>query len=149
MRTQVFNRPSSPGPSRTEWTIRLKDVASILRQIRELQTEFADASGLLDDALDDLALVLEELLTNLYQHSTAGKAAIEAKLTLIRDGDSVWCDWLDSGSNFDPFAANLQELDAEGGVGLPLVRHFVTAGTYERRGDYNHLSFCVALAPTS
>ncbi len=135
--------------ARTEWTIKLKDVPGIVRQLHELQTEFADAAGLLDDALDDLILVLEELLTNLHRHNAPAKTPIEARLTLVRDGDAVWCDWLDSGSEFNPFAQELSQPDAEGGIGLPLVRHFTTEGVHERHGHFNHLSFCVALAPTS
>ncbi|MCB1609218.1 MAG: ATP-binding protein [Xanthomonadales bacterium] len=146
---QLSTRSPNQGSARTEWTIRLKDVPSITRQLHELQTEFADTAGLLDDALDDLILVLEELLTNLYHHDRSTRTIIDVRLTLIRDGDEVWCDWLDSGDEFNPFLAELIEPDEKGGVGLPLVRHFTTEGTHERHGAFNHLSFCVALAPTT
>lgn len=144
---QVLTRPQSQGSARTEWTIRLKDVSTIIGQLHELQTEFADAAGLLDDALDDLVVVLEELLTNLHAHDRPARGSPDVRLTLIRDGDSVWCDWLDSGAEFNPFSAELIEPDENGGVGLPLVRHFTTSGAHQRHGDFNHLSFAVALAP--
>lgn len=139
----------SHASGRTEWTFRLRDVSSLLRQLREMQTEFAESSGQFEDALDDLVLVLEELLLNLVKHSGRKDTPLECRVSLISDEQMVWCEWIDNGSRFDPFEAPLEPADEAGGVGLPLVRHFTHTRSYDRRGDYNHLSFKVPLAPTS
>jgi anti-sigma regulatory factor (Ser/Thr protein kinase) len=94
-------------------------------------------------------LVLEELLLNLIKHSGRGDASLECRLSLICDDQMVWCEWIDNGSHFDPFEAPLDTADEDGGVGLPLVRHFTRSREYDRRGDYNHLSFKVPLAPVN
>ncbi|MCB1589163.1 MAG: ATP-binding protein [Xanthomonadales bacterium] len=131
---------------RTEWTFRLKDVGGVLRQLHEMQTEFAEAAGQFEDALDDLVLVLEELLVNLLNHSGRRESALECRLSLIADDHTIWCEWIDNGLSFDPFEAPLAEPSADGGVGLPLVRHFARDCSYDRRGDFNHLSFTVPLS---
>lgn len=131
---------------RTEWTFKLREVGAVLRQLREMQTEFAEAAGQFEDALDDLVLVLEELLLNLLKHSGRRESVLECRLSLIADDHMIWCEWIDNGSPFDPFEAPLDDPSADGGVGLPLVRHFARNCSYDRRGDYNHISFTVALA---
>jgi anti-sigma regulatory factor (Ser/Thr protein kinase) len=127
----------------------LREVGQVLRQLREMQTEFAESSGQFEDALDDLVLVLEELLLNLLKHSGRTDEPLACRLELICDDSTVWCEWVDNGSRFDPFEAPLETPVEEGGVGLPLVRHFASDCVYERRGDYNHLSFKVPLAPAN
>ncbi len=139
----------SNASGRTEWTFKLRDVSTLLRQLREMQTEFAESSGQFEDALDDLVLVLEELLVNLYRHSGRGEVPLECQLGLICDESTVWCEWVDNGSHFDPFEAPLEAPVEQGGMGLPLVRHFARDCVFERRGNFNHLSFKVPLAPAN
>jgi anti-sigma regulatory factor (Ser/Thr protein kinase) len=100
--------------------------------------------GVPDDAVLDLRLVAEEVLTNLakYGHDDREEHTVRLRLTLA-DGE-VALEFTDDGRPFDPLTAAPPEPEAdaerpEGGLGLLLLRSLVDDSEYARRGTQNVL----------
>lgn len=110
--------------------------AGFRRQISSLGELLGFVDDFVDRALIDersglcLALVAEELFTNLVRHNRGGGDEIEVRLS--RDGDRVSLDLSDSDVDpFDPSTVPEAPVDADirdrrpGGLGLHLVRSMV------------------------
>lgn len=98
-----------------------------------------------NDAVLDLRLVAEEVLTNLakYGHDDEEEHTVRVRLTLV--AGEVTLEFTDDGRPFDPLTAPAPEPDAdgerrEGGLGLVLVRSLVDASEYARLGSENVLT---------
>jgi anti-sigma regulatory factor (Ser/Thr protein kinase) len=101
--------------------------------------------GLSDEAVLDLRLVAEEVLTNVakYGHDDDAEHRVRARLTLVRG--EVTLEFTDDGRPFDPLAAKPRDLTAGGerplgGLGLELVRSLVDEVEYARVGSENVLT---------
>jgi anti-sigma regulatory factor (Ser/Thr protein kinase) len=95
--------------------------------------------------LHDLALVLEEVLTNVIRHGYGVEA--EGRIDLfaeVRDG-RLRLEVRDQARPFDPLDAAPPDLDADprerpvGGLGIYLVRKLMDRVEYRRREDENVL----------
>jgi serine/threonine-protein kinase RsbW len=115
-------------------------------------------SGFLADSAVDsravhhVALVLDELLTNVAMHGGASNQA-SASVKITVSADRVTAEIVDAGAMFDPCREPSVDLSlgikerAIGGLGLLLV-HRVTEGfEYQRVGDRNRTIFWVKRAP--
>jgi anti-sigma regulatory factor (Ser/Thr protein kinase) len=98
-----------------------------------------------EEAVLDLRLVAEELLTNVakYAHADEGEHWVRVRLELL--ADEVTLEFTDDGRPFDPLAAGPLELAPGGerpigGLGLELVRSLVDAAEYARLGSENVLT---------
>ena len=94
-----------------------------------------------------LALVIEELLTNLARYGYAARAPRgEATLHLAFGGGRITLEMIDDGRPFDPLTAPRPKLHARlrrrriGGFGLHLVRALAETASYERVDGRNHLT---------
>lgn len=103
------------------------------------------AAGFAEEALLDLRLVAEEILTNIakYAFPTPDEAAVELRFSVA--GASAHLEFRDAGQAFDPLAEPPPDLEApiekrgDGGLGLPLVRALVDEARYRREGATNVL----------
>lgn len=101
--------------------------------------------GLADQMLGDLALVLEEIVSNIDKYAELpATAAID--LTIIADSNNIALEVRDRGFEFNPLAqANRAklggdiELAAIGGLGLHLITALTDQQNYHRQGGYNIL----------
>jgi anti-sigma regulatory factor (Ser/Thr protein kinase) len=108
--------------------------------------EAALRSGRLpEEAVLDLRLVAEEILSNVakYGHADQAKHWVRVRLELV--GGEVTLEFRDDGRAFDPLAARPPDFapDGErpiGGLGLELVRSLVDAAEYSRLGSENVLT---------
>jgi anti-sigma regulatory factor (Ser/Thr protein kinase) len=103
------------------------------------------AAGFTEEAVIDLRVVAEEVLTNVakYGFEPGTKPALELRLSLD-DAEAV-LEFRDRGKPFDPLGAPAPDLALPpdqrppGGLGLTLVRALVDEASYERQGGANVL----------
>jgi serine/threonine-protein kinase RsbW len=109
---------------------------------------FLAARGVDARARHHVALVLDELLTNVADHSEAGLAPVSISVSIAPD--RVSAEVVDEGAMFDPRAAPEPDLSGGvderpiGGLGLLLVRTITQALAYERAGNRNRTTFSIA-----
>ena len=116
-----------------------------LARVRELASELLAQRGVDEKAVYATELALEEVLSNVIRHGYADRERHEIALVLaVREG-GVELQVVDDGREFDPVTAPeverghpLAERRA-GGLGIHLLRSFVSEIRYERRGDRNFL----------
>jgi serine/threonine-protein kinase RsbW len=120
-----------------------QDAISVLTQ---RVASYLAASGVDIRAAHHVTLVLDELLTNVVSHGSAG-APVSVRLTI--SPDRVTAEVVDGGPMFEPRVAQNLYLSADveerriGGLGLLLV-HRVTEGlAYERAGGRNRTTFSI------
>ncbi len=123
----------------------IPNVASEYEPARDRLLELFQASGLSDESVGELELILEELLVNIisYAYDEAGTGTIH--VAGIVDGSTVTLELRDRGREFNPLEKETPDLDADiedrpiGGLGIFLVTELASSVTYERIGDENVL----------
>ena len=106
---------------------------------------FATEAGLASDDAARLCIVVEELVTNLYEHGgvTGGD---QVELTLARETSGVMIVLTDPGSFFDPRAAGGGAVpERGGGAGVNLARAWTTILGYRSIGGVNELRLLLPL----
>jgi anti-sigma regulatory factor (Ser/Thr protein kinase) len=119
--------------------------------LSERAAAFLAGEGVDARATHHVALVIDELLTNVATHGAGAKTPARVRLTVWPD--RVHAQVSDYGAQFDPRTAQNIDLSAAaedrpiGGLGLFLI-HRVTEGLdYERDGDCNRTSFSIRRTP--
>ena len=101
--------------------------------------EYAESGGVIAEDVSRLAIVIEELVTNLYEHAEAGpddEVAIELSLSEV----DLRLVLTDSRRPFDPGSADNGDLpERGGGAGLKLVRAWASRIRYESENGFNRL----------
>jgi len=112
-----------------------------------LTRAFARRAALAEPAADRLAIVVEEWVVNVVEHGAPPPGSLIG-LRLERGAGSVRLILSDAGRPFDPRSAGFEgpNLDRGGGVGLQLVRAWVTVAAYRRRAGRNRLVLEMPLA---
>jgi serine/threonine-protein kinase RsbW len=106
---------------------------------------FIQNLGLSHEVAFRLQLCLEEAVSNIIAHGVAASDNPEIRVTLSAAEGSVIAAIEDQGQPFDPSEAPMRprpsSLDdaAIGGLGILLMRHFVSEMSYERIGTRNRL----------
>jgi serine/threonine-protein kinase RsbW len=120
------------------------EVATLLDAVEA----FAEEAGLPHPLAMRLALVAEELATNVTMHG-AGASFFEFRATPAADGIAIAFE--DDGPEFNPLATPGAAKDAEleerevGGLGLHLVRSLTRGGAHRRAEGRNHLACLLPL----
>src|SRR5215813_4487778 len=119
--------------------------------LAEQANAFLAQSGVDPRAAHHVALVIDELLSNVASHGGAARTPASVRLTVWPD--RVQAQVTDYGAKFDPRTApNIDESAAVGdrrigGLGL-LLTHRVTDGLdYERDGDRNRTTLWIRRIP--
>ena len=108
---------------------------------------FLRGSGVDARAVHHVALVIEEILTNVATHGRSPDAP--ATVTLEVRPDRVFGEIGDCGAPFDPRTAPVPDLGTPvedrkiGGLGLHLVRQLTSVLEYRRDGKQNWTTFCI------
>jgi serine/threonine-protein kinase RsbW len=119
--------------------------------LSESVAAFLAGSGVDDRAVHHVALVLEELLTNLASYGSMGKAQASVRLTV--GADRVDAQLWDCGMEYDPRRTPDVDVSkgiedrAIGGLGLLLVHRVTDGFDYERVGGRNHTTFWIRRTP--
>jgi len=121
-----------------------------LGQLADNVTEFLEGAGVDARAVHHVALVIEEILTNVATHG--GSPDAPASLALEVQPDRVAGEIWDRGRPFDLRKAPDPDIGASiedrkiGGLGLYLVRELTSALDYRREGEQNWTTFCIPRA---
>jgi anti-sigma regulatory factor (Ser/Thr protein kinase) len=110
-------------------------------------TEFLQGAGVDGRAAHHVALVLEELLTNIATHG--GAPAEPTRVRIRVEPRRVAGEIIDAGTPFDPRGAPAPDIHASGddrpigGLGLFLVAELTSELSYAHRDGRNHTAFAV------
>jgi anti-sigma regulatory factor (Ser/Thr protein kinase) len=125
-------------------------VPEAISSLTERLMAFLEGQGVDMRATHHVALIVEELLTNLGTHGQC--CDCRARVTITVAADAVTGEIVDGGASFDPRMAPAPDLDLDaldrpaGGLGLFLVRELSCDLHYVRHHNENHTSFAVARA---
>ena len=138
--------------------LRLAKNLSALEPARQAVLDFLLQNAPSARAVYAVELVLEEVLSNQIKYAfsegderSAGAEPL-IELTVWTEPGAVMLQFEDNGMAFDPLQAAAPAAPASidvapvGGLGVVLVRKFVSSATYQRREDRNRLTLGVALA---
>ena len=136
------------------FTVRLKNDLADVARLLELLSGFGRSHALPERTIGNLALALDELLTNVIVYGVPppqGAFDIDADVRL-EDGCLV-AEITDPGVPFNPFeegpepdlTASLQERRI-GGLGIFLVKQLMDETAYRRVGAMNHIRIAKLLA---
>jgi serine/threonine-protein kinase RsbW len=119
--------------------------------LSERAAAFLAEAGVDARAAYHVALVIDELLSNVASHG--GGPATPASVRLTVSPDRVHAQVADQGAPFDPRTADHVDVSAAvedrpiGGLGLLLVRRLTDGFAYERDGDCNRTTFWIRRTP--
>jgi anti-sigma regulatory factor (Ser/Thr protein kinase) len=107
---------------------------------------FSGAEGLDGNDAARLAIIIEELVTNLYEHGGVRSDDI-VELMLRREGAAVAITITDPGTSFDPRSVAMPDLPPEqgGGVGIGLVKGWAEIVGYRSFEGRNRLDLRMPL----
>ena len=119
-------------------TLRLKG-SDAVGQALAAARGFADEQWLTDEETARLCIIVEELLTNLYDHAgLSGEHEID--MSLIVEPDGLHLVLVDPSPAFDPRSAPRGEKsDRGGGAGIDIVRAWAEIVEYGQTEDGNRL----------
>lgn len=121
-----------------------------ITRLTERISRFLRDAGVDARAVHHVALVIDEILTNVASHG--GNPDAEARVAIEVEPDRVAGKIADRGRPFDPRVAPAPNTGARiedrgtGGLGLHLVRQLSSALDYWRDGQQNWTSFCIRRA---
>lgn len=107
--------------------------------------------GVAESVRKDIALVLEEVLSNTVRHGYADGQRDTIRVQARRDGQRLHLVFDDGATPWNPLEHELPDLDADledrdiGGLGVLLVRELSETAQYERVDGRNRLSLVIRL----
>jgi anti-sigma regulatory factor (Ser/Thr protein kinase) len=131
-------------PSSADLTLRC-DLDEVARADAWLQ-EFCAGHGVVEDALYDLRLCLDEVLANVIRHGYGIGETGTILVTIECPGDRVRLEVRDAAAPFNPLDAADPDLDVApedrpiGGLGIFLVRQLMDTVSYDYEHGENRLS---------
>jgi anti-sigma regulatory factor (Ser/Thr protein kinase) len=133
-----------------DFTAELTAEPDAISALTERVAAFLAESGVDARAAHHVALVLDELLTNVAIHG-AIETPVSVSVTVLPD--RVTAEVVDGGAMFDPRIEPHPDLTAEveqrqvGGLGLLLVHRMTEGLAYERAGNRNRTTFSICRTP--
>lgn len=117
-----------------------------INQASAAAREFGNAQWLGEDELARLCIVVEELVTNLYDHGGVTEHD-EVELTLSSEEDGIGLVLVDPGVPFDPWESPVpaEVTDRGGGAGIGLVRAWAQFVEYRVTERGNRLELLLPL----
>jgi serine/threonine-protein kinase RsbW len=118
-----------------------------ISDLTERVADFLSEAGVDVRAVHHVALVVEEIITNVAEHG--GNPDARASVAIEVRPDRVCGEIGDTGAPFDPRTAAAPDLDASlaerkiGGLGIHLVRELTASLDYRREGQQNWTTFCI------
>jgi serine/threonine-protein kinase RsbW len=135
----------------TAFTAELTGNQEAISALTERVTAYLVDCGIDAHAVHHMALVLDELLTNVAMHGVTGNAAVSVRLTV--SPDRVTAEVVDGGKMFDPRVERIPNVSAGaeqrpiGGLGLWLVHRVTEDLAYEWAVERNRTTFSICRAP--
>ena len=144
-----YGTPTVPdaGGLALELRATLDDLARASESVRG----FCEARGVPADALHDVLLSLDEVVSNIVTHGYRGDASGRITVRLALESDHVRLEIRDEAAPFDPLGAAPPDFQVSadarppGGLGVYLARALTDSMEYERAGGENRLRLTRAL----
>lgn len=130
---------------REELHLTIENDLGELARVNELANELLERSGVAQEAVYATNLALEEVLTNVIRHGYRDGKRHEIAVVMRVHEAGVELEVVDDGREFDPVTAPEVEVHLPlahrrvGGLGIHLLRAFVSEIRYERLGGRNSL----------
>jgi len=141
--------------TRAPTTITLMNRLAELERVAAVLAAFAQRERLATEVAFDLALAVDEVLTNVIRYAYAGAGERAITVRLVRDDAELTVEIEDDGRPFDPRTIAAPDVSspaaerAVGGLGMHLVRAVMDRVEYRRDHDKNVLRMTKALVPVS
>jgi anti-sigma regulatory factor (Ser/Thr protein kinase) len=129
------------------FTIDIAPSPEAVSRLTDDVSDFLREAGVDARAVHHVALVIDEILTNVATHG--GCPDVPATVVLEVQPDRVTGKIGDFGKPFDPRTGPVPDIDAPieerkvGGLGLHLVRQLTSALEYRSDGKQNWTTFCI------
>jgi sigma-B regulation protein RsbU (phosphoserine phosphatase) len=126
-----------------------------IRQAQRLLNAMLAARDVDRERLDDVALVAEELLTNVVRAARSAEGGVRLSLECALTPSEIVLTFRDDGVAFDPTEREHPRLDVDvadreiGGLGIFIVRRLADACRYSRRDGWNVLEIRLHREPES
>jgi anti-sigma regulatory factor (Ser/Thr protein kinase) len=128
-----------------ELRLTIRNELGELVRVNQLVSELLARRGIAESVVYATQLALEEVLSNVIRHGYEDCSQHEIALTLRVHEGRVELQVVDDGREFDPATAPAPDLDLPlvrrraGGLGIHLLRAFVSEIRYQRLGQHNSL----------
>ena len=125
-------------------SVKLRNERHELVRLAELVQGFCAEQRLSDEAVNNINLVLDEMVSNVIKYGRASDGGIDVSLAL--DAGLLAIDVTDDGVAFNPIEATPPDLDLPvierpvGGLGIHIVKTLTETITYRREDRRNHLT---------
>lgn len=125
--------------------------ATDISRFTEQATDFLGEAGVDARAAHHVALIFDELLTNLVSHAAGANQLAAVRMWI--DADQVQGEIVDAGPPFDPRSTTDPNVNTDlaersvGGLGLFLVKRFASGISYTSEGGRNRTWFAVPRVP--
>jgi serine/threonine-protein kinase RsbW len=137
----------------TDFVAELTAEQEAISALTERAAKFLADSGVDARAVHHVALVLDEILTNVATYGGTAETPVSVRLTT--SSDRIAAEVIDGGKMFDPRIAGDLDISASleerpiGGLGLLLVGRIAEGLAYERVGDRNRTIFSISRKPAA
>ncbi len=144
-------KEATPGGS----VITLDSYIAELPRLQAFVDGFGEHEGVPEETVHQWQVALEELIVNVIQHGGCEPKDSAIRLEIKRNGDEISAVLSDRGVAFNPLDVPSPDLAKHlydrpvGGLGILLVRHFITSIRYERRENRNYLFLTTLVKPES
>jgi anti-sigma regulatory factor (Ser/Thr protein kinase) len=128
-------------------TITIRNDPDEIARAAALADRFAGDNRLPAEAVADLQVALDEVLTNIIKYGYTDGRGHDIHVALRAEGDMLVVEIEDDGIPFDPLALPSPDTHAPlgerrvGGIGIHFVRELMSEVRYERVAGRNRLSF--------
>jgi serine/threonine-protein kinase RsbW len=135
-------------------TVRVEASQDGLRTAAGALDRFESDHALDPEATSPVHVALDEILSNVVRHGTAGLKDPGIDVTFTLTADTLEVAVVDDGPPFDPLALQPPDTTAPlearnpGGLGIHLVRRLMDHVSYSREDGRNRLVFARRVAPT-
>jgi serine/threonine-protein kinase RsbW len=132
------------------FTVEIVPSLEAIGRLTDEVSVFLRGTGVDARAVHHVALVIDEILTNVATHG--GSPDVPATVALDVQPDRISGEIGDTGKPFDPRTAPAPDIGAPleerkiGGLGLHLVRQLTSALEYRSDGKRNWTTFCIPRA---
>ncbi len=123
----------------------LKNHLDELKRISVILEEFAMSNGVPPDALFDINLSVDELVTNVILYAFEDDEHHDIYLNLENEDDTVKIEIIDDGKEFNPFEKEDPDISLSiekrqiGGLGIYFVKQKMSFFDYQRQNGKNHI----------
>ena len=127
-------------------SIALKNDRHELARLAELVDRFGAEHHLPGDAITNVHLILDEIVSNVIKYSRAGDAEGAIGVSLALEAGRLTIEVSDDGMAFNPLDATPPNLDLPiserpiGGLGIHIVKALTETVAYRRTDARNHLT---------